>query len=654
IRPDCKAAASVANIFDKKIVGAEAFTAGWRGTSWSQHPYSLKPLGDAAFSMGVNRFIFHRYAMQPWIGILPGMTMGPWGIHFERTNTWWEPGSAWMRYLARCQSLLQQGRFVGDVLYFTGEGVPNYLGYRHELEPPLPDGYDFDACNADVLLNMVSVKQGRLVLPNGMEYRVLLLPNQRTMSPKLLDKIRELVEAGAVVVGPRPEHAPGLTDYPKCDQEVRAAADVLWGPAVSSDTGKAGPIDRVVGHGHVFWGLPMEEVFARLKLPPDFVCRWPESKLPCYIHRRNGQADWYFVANPLPKTIDATCGFRITGKQPEIWDPKTGLITRPAVYRQSNGRTVMPIRFEPGGSAFVVFRKSDTGGSIHTVKRDGKVILSTEDIPVARKTIPTDEKGFLTPKKITTFAENLPSHQTGKLPRIEITKEKSGVPTAVVWEPGMYTFSDSDAGKTTEIRIDELPAPLTINGTWQVSFPPGGGAPESLTLEKLISWTDDSRPGVKYFSGTATYEKTFQVPASLFAQNRRLYLYLGEVQVIAEVKLNGKELGVLWKPPFCVEVTDLLQPGKNQLEIRVTNLWPNRLIGDEQFPPDCKHGPMGLRGNIAEWPEWLLEGKPRPEPRRLTFSSWKLYDKDSPLRRSGLLGPVTIRAAVVSEIPKGR
>jgi hypothetical protein len=170
IRPDCKAAASVAHIFGKKYVGAEAYTSGPQQARWTQHPYSLKPLGDEAFCHGVNRFVFHRYAMQPWNDLRPGMTMGQWGIHLERTNTWWEPGAVWFQYLARCQHLLQEGQFVGDVLYFIGEDVPNYLGYRHELNPPLPDGYDYDTGNTEVLLS-ASVQDGRIVLPGGMSQR---------------------------------------------------------------------------------------------------------------------------------------------------------------------------------------------------------------------------------------------------------------------------------------------------------------------------------------------------------------------------------------------------------------------------------------------------------------------------------------------------
>ena len=793
IRPDCKAAASVANIFGKRFVGAEAFTSSWTQARWTQHPYALKPLGDEAFCMGVNRFVFHRYAMQPWIGVQPGMTMGPWGVHFERTNTWWRPGIAWMSYLTRCQSLLQQGRFVGDVLYFTGEGVPNYLGYRHELNPSLPSGYDFDACNADVLLDMVSVKDGRLVLGNGMEYRVLLLPDDRTMSPKLLRRIRELVEAGAVVVGPKPESAPGLADFPQCDEVVRATADALWGPKGSSEANNntSGEIDRVVGQGRIFWGLPFEKVFARLGLAPDFESHSSSDESLRYIHRRNEQADWYFVSNPVNAPVEATCAFRVSGRRPELWDTETGSITRPAVCRQADGRTILPIRLEPAGSVFVVLREADSGDSIHTVKRNGETILTSyferglvqqnspleplypnvsreftiafwvrPDSPITLPS-PSDEgitggrgqhfvlfpeqgeiaygpgrasvgvsvgtngvcvfehsaryfparlvhkfdvkdwihvgvvyeqdrprlyvngvevaaapksshtvhpcgkrlpiggnsnkmRGLqivnrvLTPQEISELADRSQLDEVTDLPAIEVSENERGTASALIWRPGTYEFV-SDEGNATQLRIDSIPEPYRIEGRWQVSFPPERGAPQSIVFDKLISWTEHERPGVKYFSGTATYAKTFNVPASLLAEDCRLYFDLGDVRVIAEVKLNSKDLGVLWKPPFRVDVTGVLKPGENTVEIGVTNLWPNRLIGDEQFPADCDYGPPGPGGKIAKWPEWFLKGKPRPEPRRLTFSSWKHFSKESPLLESGLLGPVVIRAAAVRE-----
>ena len=799
IRPDCKAASSVAHIFGKRFVGAESFTSGWTQARWTQHPYSLKALGDEALCQGVNRFVFHRYAMQPWIGVRPGMTMGPWGIHFERTNTWWKSGRAWMQYLTRCQSLLQRGRFVADVLYFTGEGVPNYLGSRSELTPPLPQGFDYDACNSHVLLNMVAVRNGHLVLENGMEYRVLLLPNRLVMTPVLLERVRELVEAGAVVVGPKPVRSPSLVGYPECDERVRKAADVLWGKTRtgSLDEEQNHEVDRTVGLGRVFSGLSFAEIFHRLELLPDVEHSLSESDALRYIHRRDAETDWYFMSNPARSPVEATCAFRVLERRPELWYPETGERRRPAVYRQDAGRTILPLRFEPGESFFVVFRDAFSDNAIQQVSRNNQVVLSTNLVerrttrilPLRKSETALEPVHALYPNVNGTFtvsfwvkpsatialpqrsdsgiaggkgqrfvlfpeqgqiaygeghasagisvgtngicvfehsARYFPARLVHKqsitdwvhvalvyeqnAPRLYVNGEKVATATtsthtvhpcrdsqrkngvehqlfrvlahpasideikafadhshlrlrdwpdialsldlndetsALIWKPGQYTCITAEGNAIEfEITPDELLEPLEIKGPWLIQFPPETSVSNSVVFPKLTSWTEHERPSVKYFSGTATYVKQFVVPDGLLAPNRRVYLDLGDVQVIAAIELNNKNLGTLWKPPFRVDVTKAIQFRDNTLKVAVTNLWPNRLIGDEQFPTDASYGPVGVAGRILQWPEWLQQNSPRPEPRRHTFASWKHYEKDSPLLTSGLLGPVTLKSAL--------
>jgi hypothetical protein len=200
----CTEMASAAHIYGKPILGAEAFTATDK-EKWQGHPGKIKALGDWAFCEGINRFVFHRYALQPWRDVRPGMSMGPWGLHYERTQTWWEQSKAWHEYLSRCQFLLQQGQFVADICYLEPEASP----YRFRA-PPTPGSpshrpaYNFDGCTPEALLTRMKVNDGRLVLPSGMSYRVLVLPEVETMTPKLLRKVSELVRAGATVVGPAP------------------------------------------------------------------------------------------------------------------------------------------------------------------------------------------------------------------------------------------------------------------------------------------------------------------------------------------------------------------------------------------------------------------------------------------------------------------
>ena len=162
-----------------------------------------------------------------------------------------------------------------------------------------------------------------------------------------------------------------------------------------------------------------------------------------------------------------------------------------------------------------------------------------------------------------------------------------------------------------------------------------------MTLQKLLPWSQHADPGVRYFSGTATYHKTIDVPNEWLGKDRRLDLDLGDVQVMARVKLNGADLGVLWRPPYRVEITAAAKAGKNDLEIEVVNLWPNRLIGDEQLPEDSDRYPFGT---LRVWPQWVLEGKPSPTGRH-TFVTWRLWKKDDALLPSGLLGPVRLLPA---------
>jgi hypothetical protein len=193
------------------------------------------------------------------------------------------------------------------------------------------------------------------------------------------------------------------------------------------------------------------------------------------------------------------------------------------------------------------------------------------------------------------------------------------------------------------MAVNALREPVEVAGPWRVRFAPGGGAPEEITMDKLISWSAHSNPGVKYFSGEATYTRTLTIPRGMLSKGQGLYLDLGKVQAMAEVKLNGKTFPTLWKPPFVVDITDAAKAGKNKLEVRVVNLWPNRMIGDEQLPEDSERN---ANGTLKQWPQWLLDGKPSPTG-RFTFTSWRLWKKDEPLLESGLLGPVTLRTTQI-------
>jgi hypothetical protein len=547
LRVDNKAASSIAHITGKPVVASESYTSGGDAAGWDNHPYSLKALGDRAFCAGVNQYVFHTFAHQPYEVTGPGFTFGQWGLNFNRGNTWWEPARAWMEYLTRCNHMLRTGTPVADVLFHAGDDVPNYIGWRDELHPPLPAGYDFDGCDTRSLME-ARVEKGTIILPGGTRYRVLLLPDLPTMRPAVLEKIRELVTAGAVVMGRRPEQSPCLRDTGAGDQALRKMAEELWGGAKP----------------RVYSGISFEELFKRIHLPPDFEPHAVAADADVlYIHRRAGDAEIYFVSNQENRFEELNATFRAGNRAPELWDPATGEIRPLPDFRAGAGVVRVPLRLDPCGSAFIVFRGD-------------------------RK--PAEGKNW---------------------PELKVVR--------------------------------------TIEGPWQVSFPPNLGAPATAIFDKLGSWSENSEPGIRFFSGTATYRTEFEWKPETGNLKPEIYLDLGQVDVMAEVELNGKSLGVLWKPPFRVRVDGMAKAGANQLAVKVTNLWRNRMIGDAALPDDdVEWKPKSPKSELifpAEWPEWLRQGRPRPSG-RITFCTRKdVYGAKDPLLESGLLGPVTLQTA---------
>jgi hypothetical protein len=568
------------------------------------------------------------------------MTVGPWGTHYERTNTWWEQSRAWHAYLARCQSLLQSGNFVADVAYLGTENAPNAFRIRESADPAMPAGYDFDVIPPEVLFKDVTTREGRLLLEGGLSYRILVMPPGRTMTPALLRKIKELVSAGAIVVGPRPVTSPSLANYPQCDQEVQQLAEELWGACDGVNI-----LENRCGEGKIIWGMTLGEVLGQLRTPPDLTCHEATvGEEIRYIHRNIGGDEVYFVASGVPEARRFLCTFRVSGKTPELWWPDTGR-TEPVVVFKEQGEegafiprsgkaTTIPLSLAPYGSVFVVFRTGAQPQSdpVVSIRRDGIEISGLTPKVIADSTLQNE------------FSTTEVKQADGQAYVIETTY------------PGTYELKTA-RGRVLRGLVPASPDPWLVEGPWELEFPKGLGAPERVTLERLISWTEHPEVGVKYFSGTATYRLPLEVPARMLGKDRALYLDLGRVSVIAEAKLNGQDLGILWKPPFRIEVTDILHAGVNELIVRVVNLWPNRLIGDEHLPSDCEWVPLssfssaygaGWGEALESWPKWLLENKPSPTG-RVTFTTWKHWTKDDSLLESGLLGPV--RICVTARMP---
>lgn len=740
----CISMPSSAHISGKKIVGAEAFTSS-NEEKWLAHPASIKDLGDWAFCEGINRFVFHRFAAQPWNNVAPGMGMGPWGVHYERTQTWWEQSKPWHEYLARCQHLLRQGLFVADVLYLQPEGVPHRFAPPDDAwaGPNIRGGYNFDGCTIDVLLNRLSVKDGKLELPDGMSYRVLVVPPVQTMTPRVVRRLKELHEQGATIVADAnpPTKSPSLADMGEGDETVKKLAAELWPKLVTGKT----PAQLLGERG----------------IKPDF----SSNPLLRHIHRATADADIYFLANPEKYAVDAMAEFRVTGKQPELWWPDTGRTAPAVMFEEKDGVTRVPLSFEPNGSMFVVFQKPvDAAKQVVSITQDGKELLPqpTESIsqppdvsktftlvawvkPDADTGLPNEENngfgavalrhnyvlypapghevwtdtdagaGLAVGRNGVTVIEHGTSHMPavlvyaapitkwthiavvyrdgtpslyvdGKLvrsglksaltvhggvgvshkravppfqgqsaglqqfaraltdaeilklaqatPRTETRDELQGFnfATGEIQQSGTYVFKSAN-GQERELKV-ELPPPQEITGPWEVTFDPKWGGPaQPVTFEKLQDWSKCEDPKIRYYSGCATYRTKFQ------ARKGACILDLGKVAVMAEVTLNCKPLGILWKQPFRLDVRDAIQDGENTLEVKVVNLWVNRLIGDEQLPDDPERK---ADGTLSAWPQWLLEGKPSPTG-RVSFSMIRLWKKDDPLVESGLLGPVKLQ-----------
>jgi hypothetical protein len=563
-----KQPASAAHTYGHRLVLAEGFTTigpHWQETLWD----NLKPSFDKALCEGVNLLVWHAFVCSPAEMGIPGQQYFA-GTHFNPNSTWWPKSGPFLGYINHCQFLLQQGLFAADVCYYYGDHVPNFAQLKRSDPARVLPGYDYDVITEEALLTRLSVKHGHLVLPDGMSYRLLVLPERTIISLPVLRRLKQLVADGATIVGPKPTRASGLKSFPRCDAEVAKLADQLWGKTGQRSDGvvekwsaakssaprpptlqysntpilqspstpplqhSAAPSLHSFGKGRVICGKTAREVLLADGVQPDFEVSGgrPDAMID-YLHRSTEGAEIYFVANRSNCWEEARCTFRVKDKAPELWDAVSGTRHFAAAYQEKDGRTTLPLEFSPCGSCLVVFRE--------------------------------------------------PASQHP--------------PTALSNSP-------------------QLKPAQELSGPWTVKFDSKWGGPASAQFDQLASWTTRAEPGIKYYSGTATYLKTFDTPlASRITDHAsRLFLDLGHLRELAQVRLNGKDLGIVWAPPFRVEITDAVKPTGNALEIEVVNFWPNRIIGDQFLSPEQRF----TRTNI----------------RKLT--------KDTPLMESGLLGPVQL------------
>ncbi|ACU06077.1 glycosyl hydrolase [Pedobacter heparinus] len=499
-----KMVASAAHIYGRETASAEAFTT---MRHWLDYPGSLKQALDRAFCEGINRIAIHTStASRPKDG-KPGYEYGA-GTHFNPNVTWWEKSGPFFDYVARSQYLLRSGKFVADVLYYNGDGAPNLVAQKH-IDPLLGKGYDYDVCNEEVLLTRVSVKNGRITLPDGMNYRILVLPDTERMPLAVITKVSELVAAGATVVGHLPVKDSGLKNYPECDAKVQEIARELQGKVLAK--------------------AAIRNVLMNKGIKPDFEYTGNAGEHIDFIHRSTPEAEIYFITNRHGTSVSSTCTFRVKNRLPEIWDPVKGAVIKRVNFREAGDRVEIPLKFEAFQSWFIVFPKN------------------------------------------------------------------------------------SSSVKTTAANYPELTSGLELTGAWQVAFDENWGGPKAVEFASLLDWSQHADERIRYFSGKAVYTKTFSYDKPL-SKDKPVYLDLGTVKNIAEVSLNGKNLGVVWTAPWHVDISPALKTGQNRLQIEVINLWPNRLIGDAALPKE----------------------------KRITNTNI-VFKKEDKLLSSGLLGPVIIK-----------
>jgi hypothetical protein len=539
-RYEPRIAASCGHIYNKNIISAESFTSG--GVGYKMAPKNLKFLLDWSMAEGINEAILHVYIQQAYDNEFPGIDAW-FATEFNRHNTWFSQLDLFTGYIRRSNYMLRQGLNVADVAYFIGEDAPKMTGVR---QPEIPRGYEYDYINAEVIEKDMKVKDGKLVLPHGTEYKALVLPPQKTMRPELLRKIEQLVKDGATIVSTQiPDRSPSLENYPKADEEVKKIANKIWQCEIKStchhelngkrDKELEDAIDVTLsyGKGKIYHNVPLEEVFAELNLKPDFLTedapdrevsgnvfgKEAVSKLPpvIYNHRTDGDREIYFVANQTEKPIEITAQFRVQGKQPELWNATDGSVRLLPGFSEKDGITTVPLKLENLEGYFIVFNaKSESSGALN-------------------------------------LAANFPA------------PAKS---------------ADISTGWTVAFTADSVHRGL-----------------ENADFAELKSWSENENPQIKYYSGTATYSKKFNYTNQESETKNPVFVEFENVCDMAKVKINGQYAGGCWTAPFRVNITGLLVDGENTIEVEVVNKWGNRLIGDSFLPFEQRK----VRSYSTEW-----------------------------------------------------
>ncbi|TAG29836.1 MAG: hypothetical protein EAZ35_09435 [Sphingobacteriia bacterium] len=532
-----KGIASASHIYNQKYVEAESFTS---VALWQEGPDELKPIADRALCEGLNRFVYHTFPHTPPESGFPGWVYN-FGTLINTTNGWWHKSTPFHQYLSRCSYLLQQGNFVGDIAYYYGDEAPNFVPPKY-IDTSLGFGYDYDVVNTDAILHKMQVRNGRIYLPHGQYYQILVLPNSVNINAAVLKKLMQMVKMGATIVGPKPNHSYGLYQHPAKDKAVQKMADLLWG-----DWDGIATLEHKYGKGKIVYGKTLKNILFEKKVFPDVQTNIDSLD---FIHRKTNQSDIYFIRNCKSQSALGTISFRIHQADPAIWIPETGKIIPVQHYQKSGDRITIPVSMNGYGSFFVVFTKSITAKPAYN--------------------------------------QNLVYSVHGAL--------------------------DASTIQTT--------GAFKLNNPWMLTVQQWLPSPIRDTLQELVSMHLSKNATIQSYSGKSIYQTKFTLGSHQLKANTILLLDLGVVKEIAEVFVNGKNMGIVWHAPYQIDISSSAIEGENILKIEIVSTINNRLVGDAQQPEKSRT----IKTNITKLP-----------------NAWTTAFASAPLQPAGLLGPVQLQ-----------
>ncbi len=577
--------AAAARPFGVNIYGAEAFTGSPEYSRWNETPAKLKPAGDGAFANGVNRLILHHWIHQPFPdNIKPGMSMGRWGTHFGRNQTWYEPGKSWITYLTRCQYLLQKGAQVADFI---------------ALDQFIPGG---DLVSENTFLNFLKVINGKIVSPCGRTYALIALPKSKTMSVAVARKIKEFVSQGAVVFGPKPGISAGLKNHTENDKTVETIGNELWGK-IDSALIK----ENTYGSGKVIWGCSLAEALSKVNVKPDLILTGENVSTVLWHHRLAGSTDIYYISNSQAKSIALNVSFRIRGKQPEIWNPETGEISTAAVWHPTSEGCELRMNLNANQDAFLIFKN----GKIHTsFVQEFKTLLpdslfdieQTSDGNLIVKSGKPGKFELLTTNgmKSTAVIESVPSGQPIKGTWAVTFKPALGKPFTATFEKlASWSLSDNE-------NIKYFSGTAICSNRFSL--------PESVINEHI---------SVKLNAGSVKDMASVSVNGKFIAV---LWHAPFELDITRFVKKGENTIAISVTNTWVNRMIG-------------DNRFPDDCEWGTEVPVDKK---TSAGRSLSSIPEWLMKGVERPSKQRVTFSSWNYFTKESTLVESGLLGEVKL------------